>query len=178
MDRIRSSPAAAVALLALAVQASSASAAPIVAAVAGPALGDETGIGGALGGRLGWRTAPAPARWGGFVELAAQRFLGFGPHTGTTGYHALLAGEWTRGRRALRAHVLAGGALDLWRRPGTEHDQEIDTTVLGAALGVGASWAHVRLDLVATFPLTERARAPDSPTVGPQLMLLVSVGRP
>lgn len=153
-------------------------ASPIVAGVAGPILGDETGLGGAVGVRGGARTAPAPTRWGVLGEATVLGFAGFGPHTGMDGWHVLAAGEWSRGGRALRGHAFAGATLDHWAREGGEHDEAIDTTVIGGALGLGASWRAVRLDLEATVPVIELERATDSRVIGPQLMLLVSVGRP
>ena len=166
------------AVLAASLGAREAAASPIVAGLAGPVLGDETGVGGALGARAGLRTPPDRTRFGAFVEGAMLRFAGFGPHSGMSGYHALAAGEWSRGGLTRRVHAFAGLTLDRWVRKGGEHDQAIATTAIGAALGAGASWGPVRLDLEGSVTVAVLARATDSPAVGPQLLLLISVGQP
>lgn len=152
-------------------------ASPFGAVLAGSVVGGETGVGGAIGGRAGLRLPRGAARWGGFVEVSKLYFLAFGPHGHIDGVHALLAGDWTRGR-GRRGHLFAGVGLDHWRRPGTEHDEDLDTTVIAGALGAGVGLGPVRVDLEGSLTLVELARATDSRSIGPQLVLLVSLGRP
>lgn len=165
-------------LVLIAALSSTAAAAPTVTATAGGVVCEEPGlVGGSVGVRVGLRTSAEGPAWGGYTEAAFVRFAGFGPHTGATAYRAAVGVERRLGGDALRPHLVAGVALARWDRA-TEHDDLLDLTTLGPTAGAGVTMGWVRLDLTATLPVVELARAMTSATVGPELTLSVGVGMP
>ena len=156
---------------------SAAAAEPIATAFAGGVVGGGDTLGGAVGARLGLRTATGT--WGGHVEAAVVRYAGFGPHTGARGYHAAIAAQ----RRApnQRFHGFLGAAGEARSARAEDTGAEEQVTARGPTAGVAARCGPVRLELSLAVPLITLAHTGDpgaEAQVGAQLMVAVGVGLP